>query len=71
MAIFSGMVAFACFNVGTELVGANRASPFTHLIPLYSAVLSMAFLGEHLQLFHVAGFLAILAGVWMAARGKG
>jgi drug/metabolite transporter (DMT)-like permease len=70
MAIFSGMVAFACFNVGTELVGANRASPFTHLIPLYSAVLSMVFLGEHLQLFHVAGFLTIIAGVWLAARGK-
>lgn len=71
MAIFSGMVAFACFNVGTELIGANRASPFTHLIPLYSAVLSLAFLDEHLQLFHVAGFFTILAGVWLAARGKG
>jgi drug/metabolite transporter (DMT)-like permease len=71
MAIFSGMVAFACFNIGTELIGPIRAAPFTHLIPLFSAILSILFLGEYLQAFHVIGFLTILAGVWLAARGKG
>ena len=70
MAIFPGMVAFACYNRGVDLIGANRAAPFTHLIPVFSAILSITLLGEHLQLFHVVGFLAILAGVWLAARGR-
>ncbi len=68
MAIFPGMVAFACYNVGIERIGANRAGAFTHLIPIYSATLAMIFLGEVLQLYHVAGFVLILAGVTLAAR---
>jgi len=70
MAIFSGMVAFACFNLGTEKIGANRAAPFTHLIPLYSAVLAYIFLGERLAPYHIIGFAAIIAGVWLAAHRK-
>lgn len=71
MAIFPGMVAFACFNRGTELIGATRAAPFTHLIPVFSAVLAVLFLGEHIALYHLAGFATILAGIWLAARGRG
>jgi drug/metabolite transporter (DMT)-like permease len=68
VSIFPSLVAYACWNRGVELIGANRAGVFLHLIPLYSAILAAPLLGEHIQLYHICGFLLILAGVWLAAR---
>jgi drug/metabolite transporter (DMT)-like permease len=64
----TSVLAYACWNKGVELIGAPRASAFLHLIPLYGAVLATLILGESLHGFHVAGFLLILSGVWLAAR---
>lgn len=68
VSIFPSLVAYACWNRGVELIGANRAGVFLHLVPLYSAGLAGLLLGESLMLYHVAGFLLILGGVWLAAR---
>ncbi|MFM9848116.1 MAG: DMT family transporter [Hyphomicrobiaceae bacterium] len=68
VSIFPSLVAYACWNRGVELIGANRAGVFLHLVPLYSAVLAGFLLGESLMLYHVAGFLLILGGVWLAAH---
>jgi drug/metabolite transporter (DMT)-like permease len=65
---FPSLFAFAAWNRGVELIGANRSGPFVHLVPVYTAILGTALLGESLQLFHLAGFALILAGVWLAAR---
>jgi drug/metabolite transporter (DMT)-like permease len=68
VAIFPSVVALASWNRGVELLGANRAGPFLHFIPLYSAVLAYALLGEELRAYHLLGFLLILVGVYFAAR---
>jgi drug/metabolite transporter (DMT)-like permease len=68
VAIFPSVVALFGWNRGVELIGANRAGPFLHLVPLYSAFLAYFFLGEALHAYHVLGFVLILAGVWFAAR---
>lgn len=68
VAIFPSVVALFGWNRGVELIGATRAGPFLHLVPLYSAVLAYVFLGEELHAYHVLGFMLILAGVWFAAR---
>jgi len=67
--VFSTIVAFACWTRGIELIGPNRAGVFLHLIPIFSALLTGALLGEPLMGYHVVGFALILAGVWCAARG--
>jgi drug/metabolite transporter (DMT)-like permease len=69
-ALFASLLAYIFFNRGVELIGPNRAGPFFHLIALFGVVLAVAFLGERLQLFHVAGFAAILLGIVMAARSQ-
>ncbi len=51
-----------------ELIGASRAGVFMHLIPMFGAIMAILFLGETLHLFHLAGFVLILAGVWLASR---
>jgi drug/metabolite transporter (DMT)-like permease len=69
--IFSTIVAFASWTRGVELIGPNRAGVFLHLIPIFTALLTGALLGEPLMGYHVVGFALILAGVWCAARSAG
>lgn len=68
VATLPSIVAFVAWNRGTDAIGANRAGPFLHLVPLYSALLAWLFLDERLMAYHVLGFALILAGVWFAAR---
>jgi drug/metabolite transporter (DMT)-like permease len=65
---FPSIVAQVFYIRGVELIGGNRAGVFMHLIPMFGAILAIAFLGEMLHLFHLAGFAFILAGVWLASR---
>lgn len=68
VAIFPSILSYLCFNRGVELIGANRAAPFFHLIPVFGSVLAIVFLGERLRLFHLAGYALVLTGVVIAAR---
>jgi len=47
-------------------IGANQASIFINLMPLFSAIIAMIFLGETLAFFHISGGILILSGVIMA-----
>jgi drug/metabolite transporter (DMT)-like permease len=66
--IFPSVLAYFCLNRGIELIGANRAAPFIHLMPVFGSILAIIFLGEQLQLFHAAGYAMVLTGVALAAR---
>jgi drug/metabolite transporter (DMT)-like permease len=66
--IFPSMLAYLCFNRGVELIGANRAAPFFHLIPVFGSLMAIFFLGEEPRLFHLAGYALVLAGVAIASR---
>jgi len=68
VAVFPSTVAYLCYNRGVQLIGANRAAPFFHVVPLFGSVMAMAFLGERPQPFHVIGFALVLTGVFVAAR---
>ena len=61
-------LAYLCFNRGVQLIGANRAAPFFHMVPVFGAVMAIAFLGERPQAFHVIGFVLVLTGVFVASR---
>lgn len=66
--IFASLVAYMCFNRGVELIGANRAGPFFHLMPLFGSVMAIIFLGETPEIFHGAGYGLIIMGVLLAQR---
>jgi drug/metabolite transporter (DMT)-like permease len=68
VAVFPSTVAYLCFNRGVQLIGANRAAPFFHVVPVFGTALAMVFLGERPQLFHVVGFALVLTGVYVASR---
>jgi drug/metabolite transporter (DMT)-like permease len=68
VAVFPSTLAYLCFNRGVQLIGANRAAPFFHVVPVFGSVMAIAFLGERPQAFHVIGFALVLTGVYVAAR---
>jgi len=68
VAVFPSTVAYICFNRGVRLIGANRAAPFFHVVPVFGAVMAIVFLGERPQLFHFIGFALVLTGVFVASR---
>jgi drug/metabolite transporter (DMT)-like permease len=71
VAVFPSTLAYLCFNRGVQLIGANRAAPFFHVVPVFGSVMAMAFLGERPQIFHVIGFALVLTGVFVASRKPG
>jgi drug/metabolite transporter (DMT)-like permease len=68
VAVFPSTLAYLCYNRGVQLIGANRAAPFLHVVPLFGSAMAMFFLGERPQLFHVIGFALVLTGVFVASR---
>ncbi|HEX9472287.1 MAG TPA: DMT family transporter [Bradyrhizobium sp.] len=68
VAVFPSALAYLCFNRGVQLIGANRASMFFHVVPVFGSVMAIVFLGEHPQLFHLIGFALVLTGVFIASR---
>ncbi|WP_420343462.1 DMT family transporter [Paenirhodobacter sp.] len=67
--IVPSVMATLLYMKAVALAGPQLAGQSVHLIPLYGAVLSMLFLGEPLQAYHLEGFALILAGIGIASRG--
>ena len=66
--IFPSVVAYIFWNNAVARVGPNTAGMFMHLLPVFASVLAIAFLGEQLHLFHVAGMAMIFGGIWLTSR---
>lgn len=66
--VFASTLAYLFFNRGISLIGPNRAAPFLHLVPVFGSVLAIFLLGERLELFHLAGYALVIAGVITASR---
>lgn len=69
VAVIPSIGAYLFFNRGVELIGANRAGPFFHLMPVFGSVMAIAFLGERPAAFHLLGYGLIVAGIAVAQRG--
>ena len=68
VAVFPSTIAYLCFNRGIQLIGANRAAPFFHVVPVFGTAMAIVFLGERPQPFHIIGFALVLTGVFVASR---
>ena len=65
VAIFASLLAFIFWNKAVRMVGANKAGPFIHLMPVFSTILAVFFLGENLRPYHIQGILLIFFGILM------
>lgn len=65
--LFASVFAFLFWNKGVDILGANRAGNFIHLIPVWALLLASIFLGERMMWFHWTGILLIFTGIAMAS----
>jgi drug/metabolite transporter (DMT)-like permease len=66
--IFPSLIGYLFLNRGIELVGANRAAPFIHLVPVFGSVLAIVLLGERFELFHAVGYGLVFSGITIATK---
>ena len=70
-ATLPSIVAYLFWNRGVAQVGPNKASLFTHLMPVFGAALAVLFLGERLYAYHFVGAALIFTGIWLTSRARG
>ncbi len=70
VALFASVIAYVCWNRGVALIGANRAGLFMHLVPVFSALLAIAILGESLEVHHAFGIALIVAGIYLTTSTR-
>ncbi len=63
-------LAFFCWNAGVRRLGPGPASALINTLPLYTAVIAVAFLGESIGASVFVGALFVLAGSLAAALAK-
>lgn len=68
VAVFPSIVAYLCWNRGVEAIGANISGLYINLVPVFAAVMSILFLGEGLELFHIFGMALIFGGILVFNR---
>jgi drug/metabolite transporter (DMT)-like permease len=66
VAIFPSVLAFIFWNRAVRDIGANRAGIFIHLMPVFSSIMAILFLGESIELFHLQGIGLVFAGIFLA-----
>ena len=70
VAIFASITSFFAWNKGVSIVGANKASLFLHLIPVFSSIWAIIFLGEKFSFFHLIGTAFIIIGIVLSNINK-
>jgi drug/metabolite transporter (DMT)-like permease len=70
VAIGPSLIAYRCWGLGVNGAGPTVAAFFANLIPLFTALLSAAILGDPPQLFHGLAFALIVAGILVSSTAK-
>lgn len=71
LAVFASVIAYFCWNRGVEIVGANKAGLFMHLVPAFGTLLAILILGESFAGYHVAGIALIVTGIYLTTSADG
>ncbi|SDD47755.1 Threonine/homoserine efflux transporter RhtA [Massilia sp. PDC64] len=68
VAVCPAVLAFAMWGAGIRRAGPGIGAFFVNLTPLFTALLSSAFLGELPHAYHVLAFLLIVGGIVVSAK---
>lgn len=71
VAVFPSILAIMFWHYGIEKLGPNRTNVFYYLVPVFTAALGYAFLGEAIAWFHAAGAVLIVAGLVLISGRPG
>ena len=68
--IFPSFLAQIFFMKGVEKIGPSRSGLYTNLVPVFSALLAVFFLGEVFKLYHLISLLLIFFGIYLFEFNK-
>jgi drug/metabolite transporter (DMT)-like permease len=68
VAIGPAVLAFAMWGAGIRRAGPGIGAFFVNLTPLFTALLSSAFLGELPHVYHALAFVLIVGGILVSAQ---
>ena len=63
--IFPSFLAQIFFMKGVEKIGPARSGLYTNLVPVFSSILAVLFLGESFQFYHFLSLSMIFAGIYL------
>ena len=64
VSLFASILSYLFWNRGIDRLGAAKTGQFTHLMPLFGAILAYLFLGETLKFYDIVGAALIGAGIY-------
>ncbi len=70
VAIGPSLIAYRCWGLGVNGAGPTVAAFFANLIPLFTALLSAAILGDPPQIFHGIAFALIVIGILVSSTRR-
>jgi len=71
VALLPSFLAQVLFIQGVEIIGPGRAGIFVNLVPVFAAMIAVAYLGEDFHLHHGLALALVLGGIWLAERAAG
>lgn len=70
LAIFASSLAYFLFMIGTKSLGVTKATLFTYLIPIFTAILSYFIFKEEFTILKIMGIFVTLAGLLIGKGGR-
>ena len=62
------LISYLLWIKAIKIIGANNSGLFLNLIPIFSSLISIIFLKERLELFHIVGAVLIFTGIYLVIR---
>jgi drug/metabolite transporter (DMT)-like permease len=52
------------------MVGPSKATVYTNLVPIFTAILAVLILGEDFALYHALALALVIGGIMLTQRGS-
>ena len=62
------LISYLLWIKAIKIIGANKSGLFLNLIPIFSSLISILFLKEKLEVFHIVGALLIFTGIYLVIK---
>lgn len=66
VSFFASILSFYFWHLGIDNIGAEKTGQFTHLMPIFGAILAFVFLKERFEYYHIIGALLIGIGIYLS-----
>ena len=70
VAIFPSCLSQIFFLRAIDMVGPSKATVYTNLVPIFTAILAVLILGEDFALYHALALALVIGGIMLTQRGS-